>query len=180
MNINAISLNTYSPANFTKAAEKQNIFANVAFAGGTSPITAEPRTVATTPAPATGQVLPGSNLSSSSKAVLLALQEVNEPADASATSTASTRDFTNMTRKGIFDWMNGQITSGKMTLDESSPFLAMTVKMSPTGTHTLDSQERMNFVDTTKSAISFYQSHGYIDSAQRFQNALSIMERYQS
>jgi hypothetical protein len=36
-------------------------------------------------------------------------------------------DFTNMTRWELWDWMNSQISSGKMTVEESSPFLAMTL-----------------------------------------------------
>lgn len=50
-----------------------------------------------------------------------------------ATAEASTpkqSDFTSMTRKEMFDWMNEQIRSGKMSLDESSPFLGMTMKVS--------------------------------------------------
>lgn len=37
------------------------------------------------------------------------------------TSTVKQADFTRMTRKEVFDWMNDQIRSGKMSLDESSP-----------------------------------------------------------
>lgn len=45
-------------------------------------------------------------------------------------------DFTRATRQELFDWMNGQILSGRMTLDESTPFLGMTLKFSrATGQH---------------------------------------------
>ena len=44
-------------------------------------------------------------------------------------SGVTTTDFTSMTRQQLFDWMNGQIRSGAMSLDESSSFLGMTVKI---------------------------------------------------
>jgi len=39
-------------------------------------------------------------------------------------------DFTNMTRQEMREWINSQIRSGEMTLEESSPFVAMTIKIS--------------------------------------------------
>lgn len=33
------------------------------------------------------------------------------------------RIITDMTRQELFDWMNGEVRSGKMSLDDSSVFL---------------------------------------------------------
>lgn len=35
-----------------------------------------------------------------------------------------------MTRQEMTDWMNEQIRTGKMSLDESAPFMGMTMKIS--------------------------------------------------
>src|SRR3546814_1728911 len=47
--------------------------------------------------------------------------------------SAAPPDFTSMTRQELFDWMNGKIKRGEMSLDDSSAFLGMTVKI-PVGT----------------------------------------------
>ena len=38
-------------------------------------------------------------------------------------------NFTSMTRQEMRDWVNTQIRSGEMSLDDSRPFMAMTMKM---------------------------------------------------
>jgi hypothetical protein len=47
--------------------------------------------------------------------------------DAAQANYSEKVDFTNMTRQELMDWMGSQIRSGKMTFDESHPFLMMTV-----------------------------------------------------
>src|SRR3546814_17878281 len=42
--------------------------------------------------------------------------------------SAAPPDFTSMTRQELFDWMNGKIKRGEMSLDDSSAFLGMTVR----------------------------------------------------
>ena len=51
------------------------------------------------------------------------------------TQTNGTRrtDFTSMTRKDMRDWVNTQIRSGGMSLDDSRPFMAMTMKIPASG-----------------------------------------------
>lgn len=46
------------------------------------------------------------------------------------TSSARSADFTSMTRQEMTDWMNEQIRTGKMSFDESAPFMGMTMKIS--------------------------------------------------
>src|SRR3546814_5146097 len=43
--------------------------------------------------------------------------------------SAAPPDFTSMTRQELFDWTNGKINRGEMSLDDSSAFLGMTVKI---------------------------------------------------
>lgn len=76
-------------------------------------------------------------------------------ANAESTTTKKA-DFTNMTRKEMFDWMNDQIRSGKMSLDESSPFLGMTMKISVATGKPVDMSTdtaRINFVEKARLGI---------------------------
>jgi len=67
-------------------------------------------------------------------------------------------DFTDMTRKELFDWMNGKIASGEMSLDDSFAFLAMTVKIPVGGGQgaqlALDDTERVDFVHIAQDGIA--------------------------
>ncbi|WP_102961238.1 hypothetical protein [Mangrovicella endophytica] len=71
---------------------------------------------------------------------------------------AAQPDFTSMTRKELSDWMNGKIRSGEMSLDDSSAFLGMTVKIpvgaGPGSRIGLDDSERVNFVKTAQDGLA--------------------------
>jgi hypothetical protein len=87
-------------------------------------------------------------------------------------------DFTSMTRQELFDWMNGEIRSGRMSLDESTPFLGMTVKLSAATGQSVDmatDTERYNFVDRMQQGIA--GAHWRHDSreAQRLEGDLAWM-----
>src|SRR3546814_8810556 len=76
--------------------------------------------------------------------------------------SAAPPDFTSMTRQELFDWMNGKIKRGEMSLDDSSAFLGMTVKI-PVGSGqgapiALDDGERDNFVQLARDGIAGAQS----------------------
>src|SRR3546814_16713871 len=79
-----------------------------------------------------------------------------------------------MTRQVLFDWMNGKIKRGEMSLDDSSAFLGMTVKI-PVGTGqgapiALDAWERVNFVQLARDGIAGAQSRNdamHMPSLQR-------------
>lgn len=89
-------------------------------------------------------------------------------------------EFTRMTRQELFDWMNGQILSGNMSLEESTPFLSMTVKVSVASGQTVDmatDTERIDFVDRARRGIAFALSHFDRENAERLQKALQIMQR---
>ena len=97
-------------------------------------------------------------------------------------STAKQADFTSMTRKEIFDWMNDQIRSGKMSLDESTPFLGMTMKISvATGqpVNMATDSTRINFVEKARLGIEGARSNNDPDLAKRLQAAIEVMYRQQ-
>lgn len=113
----------------------------------------------------------------------------NSTTFSSALSAASTEsssvkqvDFTSMTRKELFDWMNGQIRSGKISLDESTPFKAMTVKISAATGQPVDiatDATRLNFVEKALSGIEYAIANNDPDSVRRFQAAVEIMRTQQ-
>ncbi len=78
------------------------------------------------------------------------------PAAAPAAGEDDRPDFTSMTRQQLFDWMNQQIRSGKMSLDESTPFLGMTMKISAATGEPVDMAsdgERIDFVAKARGGI---------------------------
>ncbi|OPY03605.1 MAG: hypothetical protein A4E61_01090 [Syntrophorhabdus sp. PtaB.Bin184] len=92
-------------------------------------------------------------------------------------------DFTHMTRKELFDWMNSKIGSGEMSFEESSPFLAMTLKIPVRGGQgssvTLDDRERVNFVQKALDGIKGALSRNDQEGARQLQAALNAMQRFQ-
>jgi len=75
---------------------------------------------------------------------------------ASSSSAVKTVDFTHMTRQQLFDWMNSQLKSGKMTFDQSSGFLGMTVKVSMATGQPVDmasDSQRYNFMDVAQQGL---------------------------
>ena len=97
-------------------------------------------------------------------------------------SGVTTTDFTSMTRQQLFDWMNGQIRSGTMSLQESSPFLGMTVKIDTRTQQPVDmatDSAPVNFMDRARQGIAGALSRGDSDEAARLHAALDTMQRYQ-
>ena len=97
-------------------------------------------------------------------------------------TTAKQADFTSMTRKEMFDWMNDQIRSGKMSLDESSPFLGMTMKISVATGQPVDMSTdatRINFIEKARLGIEGARSNNDPDLAKRLQAAIEVMLRQQ-
>ncbi|WP_289118105.1 hypothetical protein [uncultured Idiomarina sp.] len=97
-------------------------------------------------------------------------------------STTKQADFTSMTRKETFDWMNDQIRSGEMSLDESSPFLGMTMKISMATGQPVDmvtDTTRINFVEKAHFGIEGARSNNDPDLAKRLQAAIEVMYRQQ-
>lgn len=118
-------------------------------------------------------------------------ESTNSASFSSALTTAATAetvpvkqtDFTSMTRKEMFDWMNDQIRSGEMSLDESSPFMGMTMKISVTTGQPADmatDTTRINFVEKARLGLEAARANYDPDLAERLQTALEIMRRQQA
>lgn len=87
-------------------------------------------------------------------------------------------DFTDMTRQEMRDWMNQEIKSGNMTLDESSPLMMMTMKMPVGGGFEIPAagdSERIDFTNRARLGIEGAFSRNDPEAAKSLQAALDIM-----
>lgn len=101
------------------------------------------------------------------------------PQDKAGNAVATT-DFTRMTRQGLVDWMNPKIRSGELSLDDTSPLLALTLKMPASGAAAgLDNQELVDFMRMARNGIAWAQQNHEPNTLKLLQSALSLMERYQ-
>jgi len=85
-----------------------------------------------------------------------------------------------MTRQEMRDWVNDQIRSGNMTLDESTPFVSMTMKMSVGGFAEVDAatdSERIDFIQRARAGIEGARSRNDDVTAKLLDAALQIMQR---
>ncbi len=102
--------------------------------------------------------------------------------DSSKPKDPNNVDFKSMTRQKMFDWMNDQVRSGKMSLDESSPFLGMTMKISVATGQPIDMETdttRINFMEKARLGIEGALSRNDLDLAKGLQAAIDIMNRQQ-
>ena len=91
-------------------------------------------------------------------------------------------DFTQMTRQNMRDWLNAQIRSGKMSFDDSTPFVGMTMKVSVQGFQPVDSATDMtpiNFIDKARAGIAGALSRNDREGAKQLQAALASMLKFQ-
>ena len=89
-------------------------------------------------------------------------------------------DFSSMTRQEMRDWVNDQIRSGNMTLDESTPFVSMTMKMPVGGFAEVDAAtdgERIDFTQRARSGIEGARSRNDDVTAKLLESVLQIMQR---
>lgn len=117
-------------------------------------------------------------------AALAAKTQSASQADAASSKPADAAqlDFTSMTRQQMRDWTNEQIRSGKMTLDDSSPLMAMTMKISvDTGIEVPaeSDAQRIDFTDRARQGIAAAQSRNEPENAKRLQTALDILLKHQ-
>lgn len=97
-----------------------------------------------------------------------------------ATGTVDVKqvDFTNMTRQEMRDWMNDEIISGKMTLDESAPLMLMTMKIPVGGGFEIPAasdNERIDFMERARMGIEGALSRDDLEAAKKLQAAVDIM-----
>lgn len=101
---------------------------------------------------------------------------------ASEESADEKPNFASMTRKELFDWMNGEIRSGRMSLDDSSPFLGMTLKVSATTLEPVDmatDKSRVNFMERAREGIAGALWQHDQQGAEQWRDALKLMKRGQ-
>lgn len=103
-----------------------------------------------------------------------------------ATETDGTKqvDFGGMTRQDMRDWVNTQLRSGQMTLEESQPFMAMTMKVPVGGgvggeLAAESDATRYDFVQKVRDGIQGALSRNDETTLKMLESALSIMQRQQ-
>lgn len=113
---------------------------------------------------------------------LVGTEETAKSAVNAESSSVTKADFNDMTRQQLFDWMNGQIRSGAMSLDESTPFLGMTLKIDAQTMQPVDMASDtapVDFMDKARQGIAGALWRGDQDGAARLRAALDAMQRYQ-
>ncbi|MBC8792461.1 MAG: hypothetical protein C6Y20_12750 [Tagaea sp. CACIAM 22H2] len=98
------------------------------------------------------------------------------------TSPGRKLDFTSMTRKELLDWVNGEIKGGRMTLDESTPFVGMTIKISAYTKQPVDidtDATRYDFTDIAAKGVDGARSFGNEKLAQALEWSIEAMRRAQ-
>lgn len=101
------------------------------------------------------------------------------------TGVSGTRqiNFTDMGRQQMRDWVNEEIKNGKMTLDESSPFMLMTMKVPVTGSFgdvAAGDTPHQNFKKQALLGIEGAWSRDDLDTARRLQVAVDLMLNHES
>ncbi|HHR9696954.1 TPA: hypothetical protein ACTANZ_004617 [Salmonella enterica subsp. enterica serovar Mbandaka] len=103
-----------------------------------------------------------------------------------ATQADSTKqaDFTSMTRLEMREWVNTQIRSGEMSLDDSRPFMAMTMKMPVGGglggeLAAESDGTRYDFTQKVRDGIQGALSRNDETTLKMLESAMSIMQRQQ-
>ncbi len=87
-----------------------------------------------------------------------------------------------MTRQQLSDWMNDQIRSANMTLDESTPFMLMTMKISVDTFESVDMATDtmpINFFQKARDGIEGAKSHHDEAGLKMLESALRIMQQRQ-
>lgn len=93
-------------------------------------------------------------------------------------------DFTSMTRQEMRDWVNGQIRSGAMTLDDGLPFMLMTMKIPVGGGYggelaAESDGTRYDFMQKARDGIQGALSRHDETTLKMLESAVSIMQRQQ-
>lgn len=91
-------------------------------------------------------------------------------------------DFTAMTRQELFDWMNGQIRAGKLSLDDSTAFLGMTIKVSVASGQPVPlagDASRIDFIEKARQGVVGALERKDPALAKRLETAIAFMLRNQ-
>lgn len=111
-------------------------------------------------------------------AAMLAEKTSAAPNAAAGSADARQPNFSNMTRQEMRDWVNGQIRSGQMTFDESTPFMLMTMKIPVDGSPEVPAasdSERIDFTQKARLGIEGALFRNDPQAARKLQAALDVM-----
>ncbi len=131
-------------------------------------------------------------LFASQRIQLAAADRANPTSFAAALSTAASKpeaagvkqtDFTSMTRQEMRDWTDDQIRGGKMSLDDSRPFMAMTMNIpaggGASGMIASDDGERVDFTQKIRAGIEGALSRNDEVTRKMLESAMSLVQQYQ-
>lgn len=110
-----------------------------------------------------------------------------QSSDAGSTATKTDTkeaDFNQMTRQELRGWVNEQIRSGEMSLDDSRAFMAMTMNIPVNAGATgellaADNGETVNFMQKVRDGIEGALSRHDKDTLSMLQTAMSAMQQHQ-
>jgi hypothetical protein len=99
--------------------------------------------------------------------------------------SAEDGDFRSMTRADLRHWVNSQIQNGEMSLDDSEPFMAMTMNI-PVGTESSGGElpaegdgMRSDFTQKARDGMKGAVSRSDDTTLKMLESAMSIMLRQQ-
>ena len=93
-------------------------------------------------------------------------------------------NFTSMTRQEMLGWINTQIRSGEVSLDDSRPFMAMTMRIPVSGglggeLPMGNDETRYNFMQKTQDGFQAALSRNDETALKMLGSAMSIMQQHQ-
>lgn len=94
-------------------------------------------------------------------------------------AAVSAPDFTAMTSLQMREWVNEEIRAGRMSLDESRPFMAMTMKVPVGGTGAASQQsggERVDFMQRAREGMEAARLRGDEYTRSLLEAALARMD----
>lgn len=107
----------------------------------------------------------------------------SSPLTAPQAGATNQNNFTSMTRQEMRDWVNTQISSGEMSLDDSRPFMAMTMKIpvdSLGGEMPAEGDAtRYDFTQKIRDGIEGAQSRNDEATLRMLESAMQIIQRSQ-
>jgi len=102
---------------------------------------------------------------------------------AAQASSTTQPDFTSMTRQEMRDWLNDQIRSGEMSLDDSGAFMAMTMKIPVGGSGgevpAASDGTRYDFTQKISDGMQGARSRSDETTLKMLESALQTVQRYQ-
>lgn len=91
-------------------------------------------------------------------------------------------DFTSMTHRELREWLNGEMYSGQMTLEQSTPFMWLSMNKergSEYLIHNAKDNERVDFIQKAREGLEGAEEQDNAFVVEMFQMAIDIMEQHQ-